>query len=60
MIRSHFTGAVSEQGDFKRQFPKDAIRRVIAYYSLNYHVLDVCWNCLKLILTSTHTLVTCF
>ena len=34
MIRSHFTGAVSEQGDFQRQFPKDGIRRVIAYYSL--------------------------
>ena len=29
MIRSHFAGDASEQGDIlKRQFPKDGVRRV--------------------------------
>ena len=32
MLRSHFAGSVSEtrkQGEIKRQFPKDGVRRVV-------------------------------
>ena len=36
IIRSHFAGDASEQVIFKKQFPKDGVRRVIIY-SIDSH-----------------------